>query len=439
MVFCPSFFKNGADPATIVHEMAHATTGGAHITDRGYQGERVMPRLSTEESLTNAESYSEFVSDIVTGQVVPSAAPTDSIQCPDNLKDPLKSSLARAERWTTNSLNIFTSKNEAEKLRLHDQFLPPLLPMLTNLGINIAPLDFPHITAVYKKAHTGFQSPLQVVCQDAKDAACARGPEVQFHAGDPKLYICPAWQALDADHRVLSLLGALYGTLGGETNPAWRTGLANIAQAITNTDYSVPTRQDVVGDAAWTPADLTIFFKREPPVIPAVQEFYRENRTSHMRVSADLPTYAGPDCAQSTLPFNFSVLFTVDRAAHPRPGPFTPPTVSIAYWFQGGPRDASVDYREEDSNARYNGANSALSNKLKNPFRLNFTHNGTFHMNFRMEDPDSKTVVVYTDQIPVQASRPCAPPPPTAATGTPVVNSDSGQDKAPGPSKTEEA
>ena len=243
VVFCPNFFKNGADPATIVHEMTHATTGGAHITDRGYQGERILPKLSTEEALTNAESYSEFVSDIVTGHAVENELPLDKIACPDDLKDPLKLAIAKAQRWTTNALNIFTSKNQQRKVELRNQFLPPLFRLPAFLAIDTSAIDVPRIKGVYKKTNEALYRPVDLACQDAKNAACGKGPSIQFTAGDPKLYVCPAWRALDSDHRVMALLDALYGSLGGEKNALWRTGLANIARAIANEEYGVHQAQ----------------------------------------------------------------------------------------------------------------------------------------------------------------------------------------------------
>jgi hypothetical protein len=432
VVFCAKFFESGADPATIVHEMTHATTGGAHITDRGYQGERILPLLataSTDEALTNAESYSEFVSDIVTGHAVEDPVPDDKIECPDSLKDPLKLSVARAQRWTMNALNIFTGPDQDRKTQLRG-LLPPVIP--------VAKTDVSHITEVFRKTKEAFGQPVHLVCQDAKNTACGQGPPVQFT--DSTLNVCPAWQALDADHRIMALLDVFYGVLGGETNATWRTGLASIAQAIANKEYEVPPHNQVVGDATWTPDALAIYFKQEKPLIAGTQEFYRESKTTHQRLSQDLPHYSGPPCVKTTLPLSFSVYFTVDEAGKPRPGPFTPPTVSVSYWFTGGTRhDPALDYSQKDTNARYGGVFSKLGDSLKDPYTLTFTENGTFYMRFTMEDPDSKTPLAYTDQIPVEAVRPCDLPQPNKKVQVASAAPAASTGEAPDASRGEEA
>ena len=412
VVFCAKFFEGGADPALIVHEMTHATTGGAPITDRGYQGERILPLLakaSTDEALTNAESYSEFVSDIVTGYVVGDPVPDDKIDCPADLKDPLKLTTARAQRWTTNGLNVFTGPNQDRKAALR-AMLPAAIPA--------AKTDIAHITGAFKKTNDGFKQPVHLICEDATNTDCGKGPPVQV--SDSTLHICPAWRALDSDHQVMAVLEASFGLLGGETNAAWRAGLATIAQAIANVDYKVPDHKSVVGDAGWTPDMLSIFFRQEQPLIAGTQEFYRHSNTTNQRLSDNLPVYQGPDCRLSTLPLNFSVYFVVDQQGTPRPGPFTPPTVSVNYFFAGGQHDPGLDFSGTDTNTQYGGENARLTDKLKDPYKLNFTQNGTFYMNFRMEDPDTKTVLIYADRIPVEAARPCDLPQPNQK--APIAN-----------------
>jgi uncharacterized protein DUF4157/lysine-specific metallo-endopeptidase family protein len=429
VVFCAKFFSSGADPATIVHEMTHATTGGAHITDRGYQGERILPLLptaSTDEALTNAESYSEFVSDIVTGKTVEDPVPDDKIECPDALKDPLKLSVARAQRWTTNALNIFTSKNQDRKTELR-VLLPPVIPA--------AKTDISHITDVFRKTNEAFSQSVHLVCQDAKNTACGQAPPVQFTAGDSTLNVCPAWQALDADHRIMSLLEGFYGVLGGETNATWRTGLATIAQAIANKDYAVPPHNQVVGDATWTPDALRIILRRDPKA--ATARDYEESQNTHTRLSNNLPVYAGAPCVASTLPLDFLVLFAVDTDAKPRPGPFTPPIVETNISFDGrGRADPDLNYHKSDSHTRYEKPNTALASQTKNTFNLIFAQNGTFHMNFRMNDPDSQTVLTYDDQIRVDPIQPCDAPTPNKKTR---VASASTAGNSPGESPGEEA
>jgi hypothetical protein len=401
IVLCPGFFKSDDNVLGIVHEMAHATTGGPRIRDRGYQNERILPLLSTEEALINAESYAEFVWDITTG-VYKNEPPDDKIDCPEKLKDRVKVAVAKAERWTTNSLTVVTGAEQEGQAFLRSK-LPSEIPA--------APDDFKHIIDVYKRMHKAFSQPLGFVCLDEKNGFCGEGP-IYLSPGDTNLYICPRWQTLDPDHQVISLLDGCFGVFAGETNESWRTGLANLAQFITNEVYPIPSPQEVFGDSTWTPDALAIWFKRESPVIGGTHDFYRESKTIHERFSADVPRYLDPSCTLLTLPLNFSVLFTVDEKGKPRPGPFAPPIVSVRYSFTGAAvSDPSLEYFQEDTNARYAGAFAPLETKLKSPFHLNFTRNGTFHMNFRLEDPDSQTVLTYDDQIQVDAVQACQSPP----------------------------
>jgi Domain of unknown function (DUF4157)/Lysine-specific metallo-endopeptidase len=402
VVFCASFFKeSNRDSGTVIHETAHAVTnGGAHIGDRGYAGERILPLLSTEEALTNAESYAQFIQDLASGKPYVNNTPKDNIECPKDVQDPMKLALAKAERLTTNATDTFTDKSQGPKTALRDKFLPKE--------------QVPALTKIFTQTNTALGRRVHIVCLDANNPACAKGPEVQFTAGDKTLNVCPAWNVLDADHQTTSLLAALYGALGGAATAELQTGLANIAQS---TVRKAPTHDAVFGDTTWTPDALSIIVTPEHKPSPPLKFTYRETRTTHTRISEDLHPYQGPNCSQAPLPLNFSVEFMVDQFDHPRPGPFTPPTVSISHWFT--PNDPKFDYRMEDSETHYTGEFSNLGSKLQDQFNLEFTHNGTFHMNYRMEDPDTKTVLVYLDDVQVQPDRPC-PSVAAAQTNEPV-------------------
>ena len=409
VVFCAKFFENGADPATIVHEMAHATTGGAHIIDRGYQGERILPllpKISTDEALNNAESYSEFVSDIVSGHAVDNAVPDDKVECPDDLKDPLKS-LRRQGSAMDDECSQRLSRQGFQIGR-------PNCGGFCRLWIPASTTDIAHITDVFKKANAAFYQPVHLVCQDAKNAGCGQGPPVQFTAGDSTLYLCPAWRARHS----MPTIGSCIASCSKRFMECWEgrrmrrgePGSRTLRKLSQTTNSSLQIIRPLSVTPGWTPDMLSIYLKQEQPLIAGTQEFYRESKTTHDRLSGNLPQYAGPNCMQSTLPLGFSVYFTVDQAGSSETGSIPPPSVSVHYWFTGAARpDPALDYFEEDTNARYGGENTRLADKLKDPYTLNFTQNGIFHMNFRMEDPDSKTVLVYTDQIPVEPVRQCNP------------------------------
>jgi hypothetical protein len=82
-----------------IHEMAHAQVGGAHISDRGYESDRVLRFLSTAEALTNAESFGLFVHQLGTGKVPPMPTPKDKrADCPKDWWDWIQ--FAAAREWS---------------------------------------------------------------------------------------------------------------------------------------------------------------------------------------------------------------------------------------------------------------------------------------------------------------------------------------------------
>lgn len=108
LVFCPAFFgaPRNWQAETIVHEMAHSVfpSSKTHITDRAYQGDRAISRLSTTEALTNADSFALFVQELGSGTVQASTAPKDDFanSCKD-IESPLRDAIAKAQRWNFNA------------------------------------------------------------------------------------------------------------------------------------------------------------------------------------------------------------------------------------------------------------------------------------------------------------------------------------------------
>ena len=104
-VFCPIFFTFPplAQAASVIHEMAHAVTGGT-ITDRAYRSNRYYRWMTAAESLTNAESYGLLARELGTGDQVADWAPRDTIEdCPADWDLALARSTAIAERWNRNA------------------------------------------------------------------------------------------------------------------------------------------------------------------------------------------------------------------------------------------------------------------------------------------------------------------------------------------------
>lgn len=404
VVLCGNFFKpNKPTARNLVHEFAHAVTGGADVADRAYEGERVFSGLTTDEALTNAESYAEFVQDIAENRPFANqAAPADQIQCQGASKDLVKDALAKAQRWNTNAWNVATDAGSNQRMiALRNQFLPAAAP-------NADPAaDVTYIGRLYEKTDRALYRPVGFVCDPPETQCPAAGPLVSVKPGDTNLHICPAWTGQGVDDRIVSVLSTLYGTLGGEARADWQTGLAKISQAITKQSFPAPVHGEITGNPAWTKDLLSISFVMDVR-IPGSMPLYSETPAIHSRLSKDVPVYAGPPCKATILPFGFHGNFFVDSGGVRRPGPFTPPILSLTYSFDGDAgKEPANSGRLDDSNPQYVADGSALQTPLHKPINLSFQHNGTFAVQLRLQDPDSNTTVQYEDRIQVSADVPC--------------------------------
>jgi hypothetical protein len=253
------------------------------------------------------------------------------------------------------------------------------------------------------------KSPVEFVC--VPDAQCDKRTGVFFLPKDSKLYVCSSWTGEAANDRIVTMLGAIYGTIAGETDPMWHVGLAKIAQKITEDHYVVPSYKDVVGDATWTKDLLRIAFLPQTQLTNA-KASYEESPKKHERLSKDAPVYQGPNCQDTILPFEFDVEFYVDDKNTPRPGPFTRPALSVQYTFET-PKgvDAANSATKTESHPQHSTPGQVISANQWKPFVVSLADNGTFHTKFQMSDPETSTVLVYEDRLAVEASRPCQPAP----------------------------
>ncbi|PWT99381.1 MAG: hypothetical protein C5B51_27260 [Terriglobia bacterium] len=405
VVLCGKLFKPGMNIVRdLIHEFSHAVTGGAEVADRAYEGERVLSRLTTDEALTNAESHAEFIQDLAENRpAATTPAPADQIICEDASKELVADALARAQRWNTNAWNVAADVDSNKRMiALRNQFLPAAA------GPNPDPAaDVAYIAKLYEKTNLALYSPVGFVCDPPGTQCPATGSLVTVTPRDPKLHVCPAWAGKSPDDRIVDVLATLYGTLGGEARADWQMGLAKITQAITTQSFSPPAHGEVTGNPAWT-KDLISFTFNLGMRIPGAKPLYTESGTIHSRLSKDVPVYAGPPCKPVILPFSFHGTFFVDTSGVRRPGPFSPPLLSMTYSFDGdaGKEPANSGHRE-DANPQYLGDGYALKTPLQDPINLSFQHNGTFDVEIRMQDPDSNTTREFSDRITVQADVPC--------------------------------
>lgn len=287
LVFCPSFFgaSQNWQAETIIHEMSHSIfpSGKAHISDRAYQSDRNMSRLSTAEALTNAESIALFAQEIGTGTVQGSTAPKDDIA--DNCKDidePLRDAIAKAQRWNYNA--------DTDVLN----YATPAM-MQQALG-NDTPQNRSAAQDFYSKADAGFRGSFKFECEKECKARTAWGEDsghklqglgigaalgaglgalggllfgfgalLGFGVGlviggiigvisgaiaskGPVIHVCPSWKAqANSPAGIESILAAAYEALGNSTADSLK--YAKLAAALQAFHPAAGTLDEIDKDA----------------------------------------------------------------------------------------------------------------------------------------------------------------------------------------------
>ncbi len=402
--FCQSFFKSRKvfQIGAIIHEVAHSLAGGAAINDRGYEGERRFGggtepnRLTTEENLTNAESYNEFVGDLATGTIVGTVPPVDVIDGPDDWKEPVKDTLSLVQRLNTNLGTYLSQVDPPPAQRLLEAW------KAQNVPGNAPTVDVVKAAIAAVSARLG--SPIHIVCQADPRVRCARG-DVDW--SENAITLCASWKPKSPDARSVSLLAGLYGWIARMDNAAWRTALAQIAATtVTDPQFAPASREDVFGHAGWTPDLLRIYYQA---IIPAGRlGLYEESGTIHQRLSKDMPTYAQPDCKKPNLALVFKPSFFVDTLSARRPGPYTRPHVSMRYTHPKADGTRADKKAEEDAVPAAQ-SEQALRTTVDTTYNVVLDANGLFVVDLVLRDPDSKTTRTYHDEITVEPVNPCPP------------------------------
>jgi hypothetical protein len=408
IVFCLGYFRGGPDwqaPA-LVHEMAHSQVGGVHVTDRAYQTNRLLRFLSTEEALTNAESYGMLVWQLGKGEVIKSTAPQDKPEdCPPAWWDMLQRGVAVAERWNRNlQVTLSTLKPAA---------LQPPSKWGTYLGGN-SQSDIDKAKKSIDRVASKLESQITFECEPGGGGRCDGGTHTYWYFRG-NLHICPAWQAQKTeDDRVKSLLAGLYGYIGDVDPDSRRINYAQLAQENNAPWAGAPKLEKILGGGKWTPDLINISLIPEEPKAP--KYMYTESGTDHQRMSQDQPVYQvqTPPPLSGSNNFRVNVDFGVDYSGEGRPLPFSPPHVSVTfdYLLMGKPFTRT----QTDDRPVYNGEGSPLETKIEKGLGAFFDRDGPLHMRFELKDPDSKVDRVYDDTIQIQlvpaGSGPAAAPKP---------------------------
>jgi hypothetical protein len=243
IVFCNGFF--GANekirPEIIIHEMAHTLVGGAHITDRGYESDRILRFLTKEERLTNAESYGLLVKQLWTGDV-PRISDFDSHKedCPSSWKGALDFALAKAQRWNRNAQTILNDL-KIKDLQKYGSKIVQLLGGSTQTHIDTA------LQAV-DKLYSVFKGQIDIECEPDGGGRCSdTGVRTYWYAwGD--LHICPIWYStVNWEDRILALLAGLYGQKAEVDNNKRRWDYAHLAKELG--DWRAPALGYILGNS----------------------------------------------------------------------------------------------------------------------------------------------------------------------------------------------
>lgn len=395
IVFCYSFFGDDAlrQAETVVHEMAHAQVGGELITDRAYQADRVLPSLSTEEALTNAESYGLLVQQLGTGKTVKSTAPQDKQEdCPKDWWDLLQKAVAVAQRWNRNL--------QVQLGILKPSALVPPSKWGTYLG-GTAQANIDAAKKAVDQLASKLQSPITFECEPGGGGRCDHAMTYWYFTGN--FHICPSWRAQASEEaRIRSLLAGLYGYAGDVDDNTLRNNYAQLALENNSAGWPVPTIGTILGSSQWTPDDINISVE---PLQPKSSKFsYTEGGKRHERLSIDLPIGQIPN---PSLPLQTNcrlrAYFFLDYAGGGgRPLPFTAPAI-IAEFHYSSPSQ-KFDREEKDLRPVYQAAGAPLQTKFKPEFEFSIEASGSMKMRFELKDPDTNVTRIFDDTIQLQVT-----------------------------------
>lgn len=218
MVFCPRFFESTAAKndqergGVVIHEAAHSLKGGENIGDRGYADLRFFPDLSTEDALTNADSYRVFVLQVAgdSEQTVGHMFHDSVEDCgPDEAK--VGQALGRIQRWLGIAERVVHDKRPKWRtLEYWVKLRTKYLGGETQDLVDAAAKSYDAIAGML-----GFF--VTARCHPKADATCPSGTATASSPGTlgPEIQLCPDWLAeKDPDRQAILLFAEMLGSTG---------------------------------------------------------------------------------------------------------------------------------------------------------------------------------------------------------------------------------
>jgi hypothetical protein len=250
MVFCPRFFETSSAKndeergAIIIHEAAHSLTSGKNIGDRAYLDLRFFPDLTTEEALTNADSYRGFVLQIA-GQTEPKVGNVfaDIVEdCADADEAKLGQALRRIQQWFSVAVRVVhDSRTSWRELKYWVDLRQRFLGGTDQALVDAAAKAFDTVAGPI-----GFF--ISARCHSQVDATCPTGRATASSPGPmgSEIQLCPDWlRQPDADRRAILVLAEMLGN-AGIVDPQARLNHAEMARQLFLDLGQAPKLEDIL-------------------------------------------------------------------------------------------------------------------------------------------------------------------------------------------------
>jgi hypothetical protein len=231
----PGFFTASSDPkdksspvtleesqATILlHELTHVALGSINAlgtTDIGYKWQRAYTVLPPEDAMANADSYTEFVREVIFGRTEAfkdQAKDKVAAGCPSGWRPKIDRALALAQQWVVRGGQTLADRRpDFVKIWEKDRitYLNPSKDALKP-GASVAfgsdtadDLDQAQLHAMFAGMDLG--KGVTIECPRERGDSCPDNPYASSQLLSERITLCPAWENRDAGDRALYLLAA---------------------------------------------------------------------------------------------------------------------------------------------------------------------------------------------------------------------------------------